>query len=150
MTTSHIRIFPHNKKEFPTENSLTMWLLTSLRGSGGVYHLVTADRVKDLPPGSLVLFRYEQNIVGEAIVRKGKEVFQKKLKAMTQSGEVGVYEAQVTFVPSSIRLYAPPIIVKQIEPPGKDLITYPGVYAKLNWTIYARILEFMSRGEFIV
>ncbi len=151
--TPHIRIFPHSQEEFPFEDDLTAWLLTALRGGGGVYHLRRADRVKNLPPGSLVLFRYGQKLVGEAVVRKGKEVFSEKLKIRALSGKEVKYEAQVTFAPSSIRLYAPPIAVQQIQPyiKEKDLMKYAGVYVKLDWAIYARILaEVISRGVFVL
>ena len=50
------------------------WLLTGLRGRGGVYHLTSADAVANLPPGSIVLFRYGHEIIGEAVVRKGKKL----------------------------------------------------------------------------
>jgi len=152
MLTSHIRIFPHSQEEFPSEDSLTTWLLTGLRGRGGVYHLRSAKQVKDLPPGSLVLFRYGQKLVGEAVVKKGKEIFSEKLKERTLSGKEAEYEAQVTFDPSSIRLYAPPIPVERIQPhTEKNLLTYPGAYVELDWTIYARILEeLISRGMFIL
>src|SRR5205807_1304193 len=99
----HIRIFPHSQKEFPSLDSLMIWLLNALRGKGGVYNLRSADSIKDLPSGSVVLFRYGHNIVGEAVVWKEKEVYSEKLKERTLSGEDEEYEAQVTFAPSSIR-----------------------------------------------
>ena len=152
METSHIRIFPHSQKEFPSEDSLTTWLITSLRGRGGVYYLRSADAVKVLPPGSLVLFRYGQKIVGEAIVWKGKEVFSEKVRDRTLNGEEEEYGAQVTLAPSSVRLYAPPLPVDRIQPhTEKDLVKYAGAYVELDWAIYPRILaEVISRGVFIL
>lgn len=146
-----VRIFPHSQKEFPSEDSLLTWLLTSLRGRGGVYHLRDANAVKDLPPGSVVLFRYGHKIVGEAVVWKGKEIFSEKLKDRTLTGEEAEYGAQVTFVASSIRLYAPALPVERLQPHlDKDVVKYAGAYTDLDWSIYGIVLqEVVSKGTFI-
>jgi hypothetical protein len=149
--TLQVRIFPHSQQEFPSEDSLLIWLLTGLRGRGGVYHLRNADAVKDVPPGSVVLFRYGNRIVGEAVVRKGKEVFPEKVKDRTLTGEEAEYGAQVTFVPSSIRLYAPPLPVDRLQPHlNKDVVKYAGAYTELEWGMYSIVLqEVVSKGTFI-
>jgi hypothetical protein len=151
METLEIRIFPHSQKEFPSEDSLLTWLLTALRGRGGVYHLRDADAVSNLPPGSVVLFRYGHRIVGEAVVWKGKEIYSEKLKDRTLAGEEAEYGAQVTFAPYSIRLYAPPLPVEHLKPyVEKDLMKYAGAYTRLDWSIYSIVLqEVMSKGIFI-
>jgi hypothetical protein len=153
MGTSQVRIFPHSQQEFPSEDSLLTWLLTALRGRGGVYLLRNANAVKDLPAGSVVLFRYGQNIVGEAIVSKGKEVFPEKLTDRTLTGKEAEYGAQVTFVPSSIRLYAPPLPVERLQEHlrEKDVVKYAAAYTDLEWSIYAKVLqEVVSKGTFII
>jgi hypothetical protein len=146
-----VRIFPHSQKEFPSEDSLLTWLLTGLRGRCGVYHLRHADAVKDVPPGSVVLFRYGNRIVGEAVVWKGKETFAEKVKDRTLTGEEAEYGAQVTFLPSSIRLYAPPVPVERLQPHlDKDVVKYAGAYTELDWGIYDIVLqEAVSKGSFI-
>jgi hypothetical protein len=151
MTTSQVRIFPHNvEDEFPSEDLLRMWLLNGLRGRGGEYHLRNKDAVADLPPGSIVLFRWGNAIVGEAVVWKQKEVFPQKKKDRTLLGKEQEYEAQVTFAPSSIRLYAPPLPVKLIQPhTGKDL-TFAGACTVLDWDVYARILEEVVKAGALV
>jgi hypothetical protein len=149
MADPQVRIFPHSKKEFPSVDHLRAWLLNGLRGRGGLYHLRAKDAVAELPPGSIVLFRYGKEIVGEAVVRKGKELIQLKAKDATQSGEEEEYEAQVTFAPSSICLYAPPLTEEQIQT-QKNIITYKGAYVELDWMTYACILrEVVSIGAFI-
>ena len=139
-----VRIFPHNTEEFPERDDLMTWLLNGLRGRGGEYHLTSADAVADLPPGSIVLFRHGNEIIGEAVVRKGKELCSGK-----------AYGAQVTFAPSSIRLYSPPLGIDRIQPIvnesqiKKDLSIARSYYI-LNWDIYGRILkELVSTGAFI-
>ena len=152
MAAPQLRIFPHSPKEFPSEDSLRIWLLGGLRGRGGLYHLLSADRVAELPPGSVVLFRYGQRIIGEAVVSSPYEVLAEKARdKTTYGGEEEEYAAQVTFAPSSVRLYAPPLPLEQIEQyTDKDLRTYAGVYPILTWDIYAHVLEWVaSRGAFI-
>jgi hypothetical protein len=67
------------------------------------------------------------------------------------TGEEGEYEAQVTFVPSSIRLYAPALPVERIQPHlDKDVVKYAGAYTDLEWRIYGIVLqEVVSKGTFI-
>jgi hypothetical protein len=151
MGPHQVRIFPHSQQEFPSEDSLLTWLLTALRGRGGVYHLRDADAVKDLPPGSVVLFRYAHRIVGEAVVCKGKELFPEKIKDRMLNGEMAEYAAKVTFIPNSIRLYAPALPVQRIQPHlDKDVVKFAGAYTNLDWSIYALVLqEVVTNGTFI-
>jgi hypothetical protein len=151
MASVQVRIFPHSQQEFPSEDSLLTWLLTGLRGRGGVYHLRNADAVIDVPPGSVVLFRYGHRIVGEAVVSKGKEVFPEKVKDRTLTGEEAEYGAKVTFVPSSIRLYAPPLPVQRLQPHlDKDVVNFAAAYTILDWSIYGIVLqEVVTNGTFI-
>jgi hypothetical protein len=125
--------------------------LTGLRGRGGVYLLRKADAIKDLPPGSVVLFRYGNRLVGEAVACKGKETFPTKVKDRTLTGEEAEYGAQVTFVPFSIRLYAPPLPVERLQPHlHKDVVKFAGAYTELDWDIYGIVLqEVVSKGTFI-
>lgn len=152
MASLQIRVFPHSREEFPSEDSLLTWLLTALRGRGGVYLLRNANSVKDVPPGSIVLFRYGSKIVGEAVVSKGKEVFAEKVKDRTLTGGEAEYGAQVTFVPASIRLYAPALSLDLLQPHlEKDIVKYPGAYTDLDWNIYGIVLqEVVTKGTFIV
>src|ERR1700681_1483322 len=97
----HIRIFPHSKEEFPSLDMLTTWLLTALKARGGRYLIRSAKSVADLPPGSIVLFRYGHVIVGEAVVsRYVRESHDDRMLL----GQETQYEAHVAFCPSSIRL----------------------------------------------
>jgi hypothetical protein len=135
-----VRIFPHSQEEFLSKDELMTWLLNGLRCRGGEYHLVSFDAVAELPPGSIVLFRHGHEIIGEAVVAKGKE-----------QCSAEEYAAQVTFSPSSIRLYSPPLSVKQIQQHiEKDISSSAQPYYKLNWETYARILKgVVTTGGFI-
>jgi hypothetical protein len=151
MEPSQVRIFPHSQNEFPSEDTLRAWLLTGLPGRGGVYHLRNADAVRDLAVGSVVLFRYGHRIVGEAIVWKPKENLPEKVKDRTLTGEEQEYGAQITFAPSSIRVYAPPLPVEIIQQHiTKDVVKFAGAYTELDWSIYAKVLqEVVARGTFV-
>jgi hypothetical protein len=157
MEHPQVRIFPHDtKEEFRSEDLLRMWLLNGLRGRGGVYHLRSKNAVADLPPGSVVLFRYGKVIVGEAVVQKDKEIPNDTLRDKTLFGESADYEAQVTFAPSSIRLYAPPLHVNRLQEHIKshgldtNILQFAGGTPKLTWEIYACVLQGIAeRGSFI-
>jgi hypothetical protein len=144
MTRQEIRVFPHSRKEFPSEDLLMMWLLHGLRGRGGVYHL---KRRISLPVGSIVMFRYVDKldrIIGEAVVAKETQQIDATDRNLL-TGKEEKYAAEITFAPSSIRLYAPPVPWKRV---GKPLL--PMVYGKLDWNHYAIVLEeIASTGAFI-
>jgi len=143
MSSAQVRIFPHSQQEFPSEDSLLAWLLTGLRARGGVYLLRNPNAVKDPPPDSVVLFRYGQRIVGEAVVCKGKETFAEKVKRRTLTGEEVEYGAAITFAPSSIRLYAPPVSIEWLQRhlQNKDVVKFPPAYHELEWDVYAKVLQ---------
>ncbi len=152
MTAPHIRIFPHNQKEFPSRDTLTMWLLTGLKARGGEYLLVSRDAVAELPSGSLVLFRYGQVVVGEAVV---KEYFRDlPVHDRNLAGDDQEYEARVRFSPGSIRVYAPPVGIEDLqsfigESPNLSPSAQP--YFKIeNWNVYPRLLAHVGKsGTFI-
>jgi hypothetical protein len=131
---------------------LLAWLSTVLRARGGVYYLRRADAIKSLPPGSVVLFRYGNDIVGEAVVWKDKEPLSATEKGHNLLGKDVTYAARITFLPSSIRIYAPPLPVECLRSQTeKDLTTYAGAYVELEWSAYSIVLqEVASRSNLIV
>ncbi len=146
-----VRIFPHNRKEFPLEDSLRTWLLSGLRRRDGLYYLVDPNAVKDMSCGSIALFRYADRIVGEAIVSDEEESLSEPVTKLTLSGDQVAYDARITFAPSSIRLYAPPLLVEGIQPFEDQDIMFPSTYHLLKWETYGRILQqqTLSRGGFV-
>ena len=141
MDRAKLRIFPHSQKEFPSAESLTIWLVTALLTRGGVYYLKSAKAVRDLPVGSVVLFRHGESIVGEGVISEGKALFRQKVKGKTFLGEDEEYDAQFTFAPSSIRLYSPPLRIEFLqEHTEKDLLAYARAYVELNWSVYGLVL----------
>jgi hypothetical protein len=147
-----IRIFPHSREEFPSDDLLRIWLLNALRGRGGRYRLrsLKGGKPQALPPGSIVLFRYADDIIGEAVVQKDIEK-ESGTERNLWTGKDVEYEALVTFAPSSIRLYAPAVSVQKIQKyVGKDITTAANAYVELDWNAYASVLQdVVSAGAFI-
>ena len=85
------------------------------------------------------------------MVARGKEVFPEKIRDRTLTGEEAEYAARVTFVPSSIRLYAPALHVERIQPHlEKDVEQFAGAYTALDWSLYGKVLqEVVLNGTFI-
>jgi hypothetical protein len=138
---SHIRIFPHSKEEFASLDLLTTWLLTALKARGGRYQLRSATAVAELPTGSIVLFRYGHVIVGEAVVLRH---VRNSTKDRTLLGQETQYEAHVEFSPSSIRLFAPPFPVAELQAivgDNPNITTSAMPYYRLDdWGVYPRLL----------
>ena len=148
----HIRIFPHSREEFPSVDTLTTWLLTGLKASGGRYLLVRRNAVDELPSGSLVLFRHGQVVVGEAIVTEYRRDWPERSRTLL--GEERQYEACVRFSPGSIRLYAPPVCVQDLQSfigESPNIIPSAQPYFKIeDWNVYPRLLAHVSKsGTFI-
>lgn len=137
----HIRIFPHSKDEFPSLDMLTTWLLTALKARGGRYLIRSANAVADLPTGSVVLFRYGHVIVGEAVVYR---YVCESARDRTLLGQEMQYEAHVEFSPTSIRLFVPPLPVKELQSIIGDSLNITASaqpYYKLeDWSAYAKLL----------
>jgi hypothetical protein len=107
---AHIRIFPHTHDDDSSQDDLATWLVTALKARGGVYNLRWAASVANLPQGSVVLFRYGNLIIGEAIVVKYD-------RAVTNDGAISTEEwkSHVSFLSSSIRLLSPPLEIEKLQ-----------------------------------
>jgi hypothetical protein len=136
----HIRIFPHSTEEFRSLDLLTTWLLTALKARDGMYRLRSANAVADLKPGSIVLFRHGDVVVGEAVVRA---YVREHGTDRILTGEEQQYEAVVKFAPDSIRLFAPPVSVQELQQligEAPDISVPRGYYAVRNWDVYPKLL----------
>lgn len=151
MTAPHIRIFPHSQKEFPSRDTLTTWLLTGLKARGGKYLLVNKDAVAELPPGSLVLFRYGHFVVGEAVVTLYSR--DSPASERTLAGDDQQYEALVLFSASSIRVYAPPVEIDELQSfigETPNISVAQGKYKIEDWNVYPRLLAHVAKlGTFL-
>jgi hypothetical protein len=137
----HVRIFPHSKDEFPSLDMLTMWLLTALKARGGRYLIRSAERLAELPPGSIGLFRYGHVIVGEAVVR---EYVRESASERALLGHESQYEAHVEFSASSIRVFVPPVPVAELQSilgGSLNIAASAQPYYKVeDWSAYPRLL----------
>ncbi len=110
----HIRVFPHIQDEFPTIDSLAIWLAIAVKAGGGIYLVRERKAIDQLPCGSIVLFLHINTIVGEAVVIDFKHgSYPGRVQA---TGEKFVYGARTKFSPTSIRLYSPEIPIESIQP----------------------------------
>jgi hypothetical protein len=142
----HIRIFPA-ERSFPSREAFAAWL-AQLRASGGEYHLMNA--IAELPIGSVVLFRYADEIVGEGVVR---EYVRRPGAAPSPTGEAERHEASVSFAPGSIRFFRPPLpadVIQEVIGRDNDLHSEGG-YCIIDRSLYLKLLVAHVRdrvGEF--
>ena len=92
-----IRIFPHTKKEFETEEELRDWLAHELKSRKGKYRLRTTNGVGSIPSGSVVLFRFDNNIIGHAIVEKDVELINEEIDGVKYKGRIQFNLVRVQF-----------------------------------------------------
>ena len=135
-----------------SSNSGSTWLLTSLKARGGKYLVPTADRIAELPAGSIVLFRYGHVLVGEAVV---STYVRGASNSRTLMGQQKQYEAYIEFGQGSIRLFVPPIPVPELQTivgAKPDLMTSALPYFKLDdWSIYPQLLaNHLSNGGYFL
>jgi hypothetical protein len=148
----HIRIFPHSREEFPLQRDLAAWLMTGLRANGGKYLITNrtqtgTNRPDELPAGSVALFRYGDNLLGEAVVRSYTK------KPDTDPDDKASYVAKVIFAPSSIRIYSPPVPVGVLATivGDDDRFNLPFSYHQIDdWTVYPALLDAHMSGDFRV
>jgi len=139
MAQAIIRIFPHSKEEFPTADDLRSWLLTALKARGGRYLLRSGQG--SIPPGSVVLLRHGNKIVGEAVVEED-------FVSQHIEEEGFTYEGFIKFAPSSIRLYVGALPIEVLgNIAGRDFSVARTYYKIEDWAVYSRILcEVVGEG----
>lgn len=128
MEMPHIRIFPHSREQFESDDVLKDWL----KQNNGEYWLKSLQPIKSVPTGSIVLFRFDKEIVGEAVVQRDIR------KLDTNEFES---EGKIKFEPASIRIYKKPLKIKTLEKfTGKNLKGANIYYKIYTWSIYSKIL----------
>jgi hypothetical protein len=140
--TPHVRIFPHSQDEFRSRDELTTWLLTAFNAGGSRYLLRSREAVAELPPGSIVLFRFGNDIVGEGVVRAYSRL-PAAVTDQTPAGEQRTYEARVDFAPGSTRLFAPPIPVESLQRligESHNIRVARTYHIIPEWSVYPQIL----------
>jgi len=141
---SILRIFPTTRKEFKTVDEFACWLLTSLKARDGIYHLRSSrGEVKKTPPGSVVSFRFGNELIGEAIVKCGFVEEKVEIAGVT-------YEGHIQFEESSLRIYKgffpiplfQKILEKRMNPKDIPDLSYAGAYNRFeDWNIYIDLLK---------
>ncbi|MDP2858820.1 MAG: hypothetical protein Q8P50_12700 [Bacillota bacterium] len=150
MQSPIIRVFPHSRDEFPTADDLRTWLATALKAKGGRYllHSLTGIGEGNTPPGSIGLFRFHDEIVGEAVVVEDVQ----RAKIQEPSGVGGnavTYEGFIQFVPSSIRLYVGGLAISDLQAVvGTNLQSAQTRNVISDWSVYPAILRLAARQGF--
>lgn len=142
---SVIRIFPHSRKEFRSADELASWLQSGLRDRDGKYHLRNVGAgIGSTPPGSVVLFRFDKEIIGEAIVKQ--DVIEEEI---VDSGYT--YKGYIQFEQSSVRVYRGFLPIEFLEKAsGRDLSVARPYYKIDDWGVYAKVIkEQVKRGGFL-
>jgi hypothetical protein len=135
-----IRIFPH-KTWFPKDEDLKGWMHFTMRNRGGTYYFRKGYKyIKHAnPPGTLVLFRYEDSIVGDGIV-----------KIDTVKSNISHYEIMITFEPTSLRIYRKPLPVKKLSKIVNKDLKSDTTYYSIPMKHYGEIMtEVVHMGGFI-
>lgn len=121
-----IRIFPHSKDEFETEDALTEWLSDVLpEERNGRYRLRSTNGVGQIPPGSVILFRFRNHIVGHAAVAQGVTALNEIIDGIR-------YEAMIRFEPTSIRVYADPLPIELLQQITGRSLAFARAYYKFK------------------
>jgi hypothetical protein len=144
-----IRIFPNARREFQTQGALASWLMNGLKSRGGKYLITSesehsANRPAELPTGSVVLFRFKDLLLGEAIVHDYSN------KPGQDEDDNVQYIARVFFVPSSIRMFSPPIPIEALQVlvgKSKDVTRGNPYYEFTDWELYPQLLAAHVQGE---
>jgi hypothetical protein len=101
-----------------------------------------------------VLFRYGRDfVVGEAVVAKCSP-YSPPHEGHTLAGEHQQYEAYVRFLPSSIRIYSPPVGISVLQSfivgDSPNLVPSAQPYFKIGWNVYPKLLAHLAKsGAFI-
>lgn len=135
-----MRIFPHDEW-FPSVADLRTWLHFIVRERGGTYHFrrVPSDLDSPLTPGTIVLFRYKQDIVGDAVVKGG-----------LQGSDDKRYEKMILFDPYTIRIYNHYLRVPILEKTLGIALSSSKRYVAMNIGEYGKVLSrIMNQGGFL-
>ncbi len=134
-----IRIFPHSKKEFNNESDLQKWLKSDLILQDGKYLLRTINGVGSIPVGSMVLFRFNKNIVGQAVVERDIKPINKETNGVT-------YKGIIKFNISTIKVYRKPLPIGFVEKLTDRSFQFARAYYKFyDYSIYDKIQEEINR-----
>lgn len=114
-------IFPHSDKEFLTPDKLRNFLSDTLSGELRGRYLLgrLGRRDKDFKarviPGSLVLFRKKEWVVGQATVQTSIRELEPPEDSESESGIPTTYYHEIFFDTANIRVYEEALSVERLE-----------------------------------
>jgi len=138
--TPKIIIFPHSRNFFPTKNDLVKLIEKYKNGLDNTYgHRCR----KPLPLGSIVLFVYGTEIIGQAVVRVNRPATPEEIEKGKEQG----YTPSFTFEPFKdlVCVFPKPVKLKELERfptfAGKKLHSVARMYPYLSPQEYMEILS---------
>lgn len=133
-------IFPHSRKYFGTKNDLLRLLEEYKTGKDSTYCYKTR---RYMPPGSIVLFTYGDEIVGQAVVKINRKATEEEIEEQSKKGYTPkftfeIFNDLVCIFPKSVKLTE----MKTFEAyKGKGLFSAIRNYPYLSFEEYADILS---------
>jgi hypothetical protein len=133
-------IFPHSRKYFPTKNDLLRLLEEYKTGKDSTY---CHKARRSMPPGSIVLFAYGDEIIGQAVVKINRkatkeEIEEQRKKGYTPEFTLEVFNNLACIFPKPVKLTE----IKTFENyKGKGLFSAIRNYPYISFDEYADILS---------
>jgi hypothetical protein len=133
-------IFPHSRKYFPTKNDLLRLLEEYKTGKDSTY---CHKAKRSMPPGSIVLFAYGDEIIGQAVVKINRKATKEEIEEQSKKG----YAPKFTFeiFNDLICIFPKPVKLSEIKTfeayKGKRLFYVIKNYPYLSFEEYADILS---------
>lgn len=114
-------VFPHSYDEFHTPQDLDTYLREVLSKDMNGEYLLGKMRRRDkdffdrVAIGSVVLFRKRDIIVGEGEIKEQIHALFLPVESETENGLPKTYYHKTVFLPSTIRIYKPSLLVTELE-----------------------------------
>ena len=115
------------------------WLMK--KGDNPCYFRENSPR--NLPSGSIMLFKFKAQIFGQAIVKEEKRKVSAKKQAELRAENGYLYKHYLTFEPSSIDIFQRYPSQKEVE--QKLNIKLARNFAPLSWEQYQEVLKMAKR-----
>ena len=137
-----IIIFPHDKKFFPTKQSMKKRIIRCKKGDT-YYHRVS----RTLPSGSIVLFAYGNEIVGQAVIKKNRKPTEEEREKGKEAGYEPLFVLEP--FPDLVSVFPRPVKYRDLKslpsfvgkPPHSVIKGYPYISKYEYFLILNKVLS---------
>ncbi|WP_054870593.1 GIY-YIG nuclease family protein [Caloranaerobacter sp. TR13] len=131
-----VKIFPHSRKEqfFPTKQSIYDFFMDKMKKKEERYLLGNNKSIGNLPKGTIVWIKYENEIIGEFKIKRG-------IKEVKKDNQI--YK-EILIDTETIKLYSVPISYF-------DFLEFQGInpnhraYHKVDYEVYETLTEIFNK-----